>query len=72
MIDAQVREYLEKHYEETAGDATAKLALKALTETVEASSKNIEVAVTTKDAGQHARCHLSEALMCLIVYTQEL
>jgi 20S proteasome subunit alpha 4 len=46
-----VREYLEKHYEETSGDATAKLALKALTETVEASSKNIEVAVTTKDAG---------------------
>lgn len=47
----QVREYLEKHFEETSGDATAKLALKALTETVEASSKNIEVAVTTKDAG---------------------
>jgi hypothetical protein len=54
-VTAQVREYLEKHYEETSGDATAKLALKALTETVEASSKNIEVAVTTKDAGQRAR-----------------
>jgi hypothetical protein len=52
IFAAQVREYLEKHYEETSGDATAKLALKALTETVEASSKNIEVAVTTKDAGQ--------------------
>ena len=54
ILTVQVREYLEKHYEETSGDATAKLALKALTETVEASSKNIEVAVTTKDAGQCA------------------
>ena len=53
----QVREYLEKHYEETGGDNTAKLALRALTETVEASSKNIEVAVTTKDQGaQGFRC----------------
>lgn len=55
-VTAQVREYLEKHYEDTSGDATAKLALKALTETVEASSKNIEVAVTTKDVGQCCCC----------------
>ncbi len=46
-----MREYLEKNYEETSGEVTAKLALKALTETVEASSKNIEVAVTTRDSG---------------------
>mmetsp|Transcript_778 Transcript_778/g.2384 ORF Transcript_778/g.2384 Transcript_778/m.2384 type:complete len:259 (-) Transcript_778:891-1667(-) len=46
-----VREYLEKNYEETSGDDTVKLALKALIETVEASAKNIEVAVTTKDGG---------------------
>lgn len=50
---SKVREYLEKHYEETSGDETAKLALKALTETVEASAKNIEVAVTTKAEGVH-------------------
>ena len=47
----QVREYLEKNYEETSGNDTVKLALKALTEAVEAGSKNIEVAVMTRDAG---------------------
>ena len=46
-----MREYLEKNYEETAGDGTVKLALRALIETVEASAKNIEVAVTTRDGG---------------------
>lgn len=46
-----VREWLEKNYAESAGDETIKLALKALIETVEASSKNIEVALMTKDAG---------------------
>lgn len=55
---AQVREYLEKHYEETAGDETTKLALKALTETVEASAKNIEVALTTKTGGERQHCQL--------------
>ena len=51
---AQVREYLEKNYSETSGNDTVKLALKALTETVEAGSKNIEVAVVTRDTGaQH-------------------
>lgn len=49
-----MREYLEKNYEETSGDDTVKLALKALIETVEASAKNIEVAVTTKDGGAYA------------------
>ena len=46
-----MREYLEKNYAETDGDETTKLALRALTETVEASAKNIEVAITTKDGG---------------------
>eukprot|EP00891_Asterochloris_glomerata_P006823 jgi/Astpho2/6823/Aster-06499 len=40
-----VREYLEKHYAETSGKETIKLALKSLMETVEAGSKNVEVAV---------------------------
>ena len=39
----QVREYLEKHYEEKSGMEAVKLAIRALTETVEAGSKNIEV-----------------------------
>ena len=47
----QVREYLEKNYAETSGNDTVKLALKALTETVEAGSKNIEVAVISRDSG---------------------
>jgi len=55
---AQVREYLEKHYEETEGEETTKLALKALTETVEASAKNIEVALTTKTGGERQDCQL--------------
>ncbi|GAB4818766.1 hypothetical protein N2152v2_005812 [Parachlorella kessleri] len=46
-----VREYLEKNYAETAGRDTPKLALKALMEVVEGSSKNIEVAVVEKDTG---------------------
>lgn len=46
-----VREFLEKNYKETAGDETVKLALRALVETVEASAKNLEVAVTTRDGG---------------------
>lgn len=39
----QVREYLEKQYQELAGKEAIKLAIKALTETVEAGSKNMEV-----------------------------
>lgn len=46
-----VREYLEKNYEETSGTDTVKLALRALTETVEPGSKNIEIAIMTREAG---------------------
>lgn len=38
-----MREYLEKQYQELAGKEAIKLAIKALTETVEAGSKNMEV-----------------------------
>lgn len=41
----QIREFLEKQYVETSGRDTIKLAIRALMETVEASSKNIEIAV---------------------------
>ena len=41
----QVREYLEKQYQELAGKEAIKLAIKALTETVEAGSKNMEVSL---------------------------
>uniref|UniRef100_A0A7S0X7F2 Proteasome subunit alpha type n=1 Tax=Mantoniella antarctica TaxID=81844 RepID=A0A7S0X7F2_9CHLO len=44
-----VREWLEKQYTETAGEETVKLALRALLELVEPSSKNIEIAVVTKE-----------------------
>ena len=44
-----MREWLEKHYAETEGEATAKLCLRALLELVEPSSKNIEIAVVTKE-----------------------
>ena len=44
-----MREYLEKHYAETSGKETIKLALKSLMETVEAGSKNVEV----RPRGQH-------------------
>ena len=44
-----VREWLEKHYEETEGEVTAKLCLRALLELVEPSSKNIEIAIVGKD-----------------------
>lgn len=45
------REYLEKHYTEGSGRDTLKLALRALTEVVEGSSKNIEVAVVEQGTG---------------------
>lgn len=41
----QTREYLEKNYEEQSGGAVVKLALRALLETLEASSKTVELAV---------------------------
>mmetsp|Transcript_25733 Transcript_25733/g.56061 ORF Transcript_25733/g.56061 Transcript_25733/m.56061 type:complete len:256 (+) Transcript_25733:208-975(+) len=46
-----IREFLEKHYVETSGQDTVKLAIRALMETVEAGSKSIEVAVMEKDTG---------------------
>ena len=46
-----MREYLEKNWEETSGPGTIKLAIKALMETVEAGSKNIEMAVMERDGG---------------------
>lgn len=45
----QVREYLEKNYEELEGDDAVKLALRALLEVVESGSKNIEVALMKKE-----------------------
>ena len=42
-----IREYLEKNYEETSGEDTINLTMKALLETVEPASKMIEVAVVT-------------------------
>ena len=47
----QIREFLEKQYATTSGKETIKLAIRALMETVEASSKNIEIAVMEKDTG---------------------
>ena len=45
-----VREWLEKHYTETeTTEETTKLCLRALLELVEPSSKNIEIAVVTRD-----------------------
>jgi Glu-tRNA(Gln) amidotransferase subunit E-like FAD-binding protein len=46
-----IREFLEKNYAETSGRDTAKLAIRALMETVEAGSKNIEVAVMERATG---------------------
>lgn len=46
-----VREFLEKHFAETRGMDTIKLALKALMETVEAGSKSLEVAVMERGSG---------------------
>ncbi|KAL3160214.1 phenylacrylic acid decarboxylase [Trebouxia sp. C0010 RCD-2024] len=54
-----VREYLEKHYEEKSGMEAVKLAIKALTETVEAGSKNIEVAVM-ETVDKHPRMRFLE------------
>ena len=53
-VVAQVREYLEKNFEETAGTDTVKLAVKALMEVVEAGSKNLEIAVMEKVTGNGA------------------
>ena len=44
-----IREYLEKNFEETEGKGTVTLALQALLETVEPTSKMVEVAVVTAE-----------------------
>ena len=46
-----VREYLEKNWAETSGRDTLKAAVRALTEVVEGSSANIELAVVERGAG---------------------
>ncbi|KAI8470233.1 MAG: 20S proteasome alpha subunit D [Monoraphidium minutum] len=46
-----IREFLEKQYAETSGRDTVKLAIRALSETVEAGSKNIEIAVMERGTG---------------------
>lgn len=47
----QVREFLEKGYKEVSGKETIKAAIRALTEAVEAGSKNMEVAVVERETG---------------------
>ena len=42
---------MEKNYAETSGAETVKLAVKALTEVVEGTSSNIEIAVVEQGAG---------------------
>ena len=46
-----MREFLEKGYKETEGKETIKATIRALTEAVEAGSKNIEIAVVEPDTG---------------------
>eukprot|EP00958_Prasinococcus_capsulatus_P017253 scaffold1939_cov392-Prasinococcus_capsulatus_cf.AAC.13 len=58
-----IREWLEKNYEETEGAATTKLAIKALLEIVEASGKNIEVAVMRKEGMSQLTEEEVEAVM---------
>jgi len=64
-----IREYLEKNYEETSGDETVKLAVKALLETVEGSSKNIEIAVMEKGTG--LRILSDEAVDAMVATIEE-
>ena len=67
-----MREYLEKNYSETSGSDTVKLALKALTETVEAGSKNIEVAVVSRDTGASVdQCAEKLSMFCRLLVFME-
>lgn len=59
-----IREFLEKHYTETSGRDTIKLAIRALSETVEAGSKNIEIAVM--EAGSGLRLLADDELDALV------
>lgn len=45
-----VLEFLEKHYADNGNEETIKLVVKALLEVVESGSKNIEIAVVTRDS----------------------
>jgi 20S proteasome subunit alpha 4 len=45
-----VREFLEKNYAETSGRDTMKMAVRALTEVVEGSAANLELAIVEKGA----------------------
>lgn len=67
----QVREYLEKHYQELSGMEAVKMAIKALTETVEAGSKNIEVclAASSWHACAHALSVVAAACACSLRWT---
>jgi 20S proteasome subunit alpha 4 len=56
-----VREFLEKNYEETSGEATIKLAVRALLETVESGGKNIEIAVMTRWGRRSVSSQIPEA-----------
>ena len=69
----QVREYLEKHYKELSGMEAVKMAIKALTETVEAGSKNIEVclAASSWHACAHALSFVAAACACSLRLTAQ-
>uniref|UniRef100_A0A915DGU3 Proteasome subunit alpha type n=1 Tax=Ditylenchus dipsaci TaxID=166011 RepID=A0A915DGU3_9BILA len=62
--EKQIREYLEEHYndENTASEATVlKFVIKALSQVVQSSAQNIEIAVMT--ASQNKPSHCSQRLL---------
>nr|GLL33352.1 26S proteasome subunit alpha 4 [Ipomoea trifida] len=50
-----IREFREKNYNETSGQETVKLAIRALHDVVESAGKNIEVVVMTKEHGSNCQ-----------------
>ena len=58
-----IREYLEKNYEETSGEDTINLTMKALLETVEPASKMIEVAVVTAQGTRYLSTEEIDAII---------
>lgn len=62
-----VREWLEKQYTETSGDETVKLALRALIELVEPSSKNIEIVVVSVVGMRTLPSHEVDSIIGMIV-----